>query len=227
VVRSVQEPNFDVKVNILGSLNIIQLSQKYGVKKIIFISSGGAVYGEPEYLPADENHPTHPLSPYGIDKLTVEKYLYMYGVVYGLNYTVLRYSNVYGPRQDPHGEAGVVAIFTQKMLDGIQPTIFGDGTAARDYIYIDDIVEANMLAFEREGRGIYNIGTNRETSVNEIFALLKAEFSFPKDAIYGDKRPGEIQRIFITNHKAKAELGWEPKASLEEGIKRTVQYYKH
>jgi UDP-glucose 4-epimerase len=226
VVRSVREPDFDVKVNILGSLNIIQNSQKYGVKKVIFISSGGTVYGEPEYLPADENHPTHPLCPYAIDKLTVEKYLYMYGVVFGLNYTVLRYSNVFGPRQDPHGEAGVVAIFTQKMVDGVQPTIFGDGTATRDYIYIDDIVEANMLAFERGDREIFNISANRETDVNKIFTLLKAEFGFPKDAIHGDKRPGELQRIFLTNHKAKAELGWEPKVSLEEGIKRTVQYYK-
>jgi len=226
VVRSVREPDFDVKVNILGSLNIIQLSQKYGVKKVIFISSGGTVYGEPEYLPADENHPTRPLCPYAIDKLTVEKYLYMYGIIYGLNYTVLRYSNVYGPRQDPHGEAGVVAIFTQKMMDGMKPTIFGDGTATRDYIYIDDIVEANMLAFERGDREIYNISANRETNVNEIFAILKSEFGFPEDAIHGDKRPGELQRIFLTNHKAKSELGWSPKISLEEGIKRTVQYYK-
>jgi UDP-glucose 4-epimerase len=226
VVRSVREPDFDVKVNVLGSLNIIQLSHKYNVKKIVSISSGGTVYGEPKYLPVDEDHPNLPLSPYGIDKFTTEKYLYMYGVIFGMNYTILRYSNVYGPRQDPHGEAGVVAIFTLKMLDGIQPTIFGDGTATRDYIYVEDIVEANMLAFERGDREAYNIAVNKETSVNEIFSLLKAEFNFPHDVIYGDKRPGELQRICLTNHKAKAGLGWSPKVSLEEGIKRTVQYYK-
>jgi len=225
VVRSVREPEFDVKVNIIGSLNVLQQSLKYSVKKIIFSSTGGTVYGEPEYLPVDEDHPTRPLCPYAIDKLTFEKYLYMYGVVYGLNYTVLRYSNVYGPRQDPHGEAGVVAIFTQKMIDGVQPTIFGDGTATRDYVYIDDVVSANMLAFEHGDRGIYNISTGIETDVNTIFALLKAEFGFPKDAIYSDKRPGELQRIALSYQKAKSEMGWSPKVTFKEGIKKTVKYY--
>jgi UDP-glucose 4-epimerase len=226
VVRSVREPELDVKINILGSLNVLQQSQKYGVKKIIFASTGGAVYGEPEYLPVDESHPTRPLCPYAIDKLAFENYLYMYGVVYGLNYTILRYSNVYGPRQDPHGEAGVVAIFTQKILDGAQPTIFGDGTATRDYIYIDDVVDANMLAFKCGDGEIYNISTGVETDINTIFMLLKAEFGFPKDAIHGDKRPGELQRIALAHDKAKAGLGWSPKVSFEEGIKKTVQYYK-
>lgn len=226
VVRSVREPEFDIKINILGSLNVLQQSQKYGVKKIIFASTGGAVYGEPEYLPVDESHPTRPLCPYAIDKLAFENYLYMYGVVYGLNYVVLRYSNVYGPRQDPHGEAGIVAIFTQKILDGAQPTIFGDGTATRDYTYIDDVVDANMLAFKYGDREIYNISTGVETDVNTIFAILKAEFGFPKDAIHGDKRPGELQRIALAHNKAKAGLGWSPKVSFEEGIKKTVQYYK-
>ncbi len=227
VVRSVREPEFDVKVNIIGSLNVLQQSLKYKVKKIVFSSTGGAIYGEPEYLPVDEDHPTRPLCPYAIDKLAFEQYLYMYGVVYDLNYTILRYSNVYGPRQDPHGEAGVVAIFTQKIVDGIQPTIFGDGTATRDYIYIDDVVSANMLAFERGDRGIYNISTGIETDVNTVFALLKSEFGFEKDAIYGDRRPGELQRIALSYKKANDELGWSPKVTFQEGIKRTVKYYSN
>jgi UDP-glucose 4-epimerase len=225
VVLSVRDPQFDVQTNIIGSLNLLQLCVKYNVKKLIFSSTGGAVYGEPEYLPADEKHPTKPLCPYAIDKLAFENYLYMYGVVYGFNYTVLRYANVYGPRQDPHGEAGVVAIFTQKILDGVQPIIFGDGKATRDYIFVEDIVDANMLAWEKGDKQIFNIGTGIETDVNEIFSHLKKEFGFPKDAIHSDNRPGELQRICIANAKAKAELGWSPKYTLEEGIKKTVKYY--
>lgn len=225
VVVSVNDPLLDVQTNIIGAVNILQLCKKYNVKKIVFSSTGGAIYGDPEYLPADEKHPTRPLCPYAIDKLTFENYLYMYGVVYGLNYTVLRYANVYGPRQDPHGEAGVIAIFTQKMLDGIQPIIFGDGKATRDYIYVEDIVDANMIAWENGDRQIFNIGTGIETDVNEIFMLLKKEFGFPKDAIHAEKRSGELQRICISNEKAKSELGWSPKYTLEDGIKKTVEYY--
>ena len=160
VVRSLREPMLDCWMNIEGSINIIHLSHRYGVKKIIYASTGGALYGEPEYLPVDEEHPVNPLAPYGASKHTVEHYLYMYGVNYGLNYTVLRYPNVYGPRQDPHGEAGVIAIFTQRMLDGQQPIIFGDGTATRDYVYIGDIVEANVLALDIGDRVICNLGSN-------------------------------------------------------------------
>lgn len=226
VVRSTLEPELDIRLNIIGSLNIIEQSVKYGVKKLIYASTGGAIYGEPEYLPADEEHPVKPLAPYGIDKHTVEHYLYMYNVLYGLKYTVLRYANVYGPRQDPHGEAGVIAIFSQKMLNGERPRIFGDGTATRDYVYVGDVVEANMIAIEKGNGGIYNIATNRETSVNELFNLLKKEFSFDQEAIYENKRPGEVQRIYLTNEKAKRELGWVPKVSFEEGIKRTVEFYR-
>jgi UDP-glucose 4-epimerase len=226
VVISVRDPQLDAQINVIGALNVLQQCIKCNVKKLIFASTGGTVYGEPEYLPADEKHPTKPLCPYAINKLTFENYLYMYGVVYGLNYSVLRYANVYGPRQDPHGEAGVIAIFTQKIIDGVQPIIFGDGKATRDYIFIDDVVDANMIALEKGDREIYNIGTAIETDVNEIFRLLKKEFGFTKDAINGEKRPGELQRISIANDKAKAELGWYPKYTLEQGIKKTAEYYK-
>ena len=226
VVRALREPVLDAQLNIMGSLNVIQLSQEHGVKKIIYASTGGAIYGEPEYLPADENHPVNPLTPYGISKHTVEHYLYLYSTIYGLDYTVLRYANVYGPRQDPHGEAGVVAIFTQKMLNGEQPTIFGDGTATRDYVYIGDIVEANILALEKGSRGIYNVANNRETSVNEIFDHLKAESGFPQDVIHGPARAGEVYRIFLTNDKIKAGMRWIPKVDMKEGMRRTVEYYR-
>ncbi len=226
VARSLREPMLDCWLNIEGSINIIHLSQKYGVKKIIYASTGGALYGEPEYLPVDEDHPVNPLAPYGASKHTVEHYLYMYGVNNGLNYTVLRYPNIYGPRQNPHGEAGVIAIFTQKMLDSEQPIIFGDGTATRDYVYIDDIVDANMLAVTNGDRLICNLGSNKETSVNEIFDLLKEEFQFPLNPIRKPERVGEVYRICLTNERAKAELGWSPKISFEEGVRRTVKYYR-
>jgi UDP-glucose 4-epimerase len=226
VARSLREPMLDCWLNIEGSINIIHLSQKYGVKKVIYASTGGALYGEPEYLPVDEDHPVNPLAPYGASKHTVEHYLYMYGVSNGLNYTVLRYPNIYGPRQNPHGEAGVIAIFTQKMLDGVQPIIFGDGTATRDYVYIDDIVDANMLAVTNGDRVICNLGSNRETSVNEIFDLLKEKFESPLNPIRKPKRVGEVYRICLTNERAKAELGWSPKVTFEEGVRRTVKYYR-
>lgn len=227
VTRSVREPQLDVRVNILGSLNLIEQSVKYNIKKFIYASTGGAIYGEPEYLPADENHPIKPLAPYGIDKHTVEHYLYMYNVQYGLKYTILRYANVYGPRQDPHGEAGVVAIFSQKMLKDELPTIFGDGTATRDYVYVGDVVEANMLSIDKGDNGIYNIATCVETSVNELFNMLKNITGFQNHPVYKDKRPGEVQRIYLSNDKAKHELGWIPKTILKDGLKITVNFFKN
>ena len=225
VVVSAREPIFDAQTNILGSLNVIGLATKHKVKKIIYSSTGGALYGEPEYLPADENCPIKPLTPYGVSKFTVEKYLYLYGVNYGLNYTILRYANVYGPRQDPHGEAGVVAIFTQKMLNGDRPTIFGDGTAIRDYIYVGDVVEANVLAISKGDRDYFNIASSVPSDVNKIFRLLKKESGFPDEPIYAEKRLGEVYKIYLTNDKAREVLGWIPKVDLENGIKQTVAYY--
>jgi len=225
VIRSLKEPIIDVRINIEGSLNVIDLSRKHGVKKIVYASTA-ALYGEPKYLPVNQKHPVNPLTPYGVSKHIVEHYLYAYSLNYGLNYTVLRYANVYGSRQNPYGEAGVIAIFAQKMLNGEQPVIFGDGTGTRDYVYIDDIVEANILALDRGDRGIYNLGSNREISVNKIFGLLKAEIGFHLEPIYEPKRVGDIYRMSLTNNEAKAELGWIPKVELEDGIKRTVEYYR-
>jgi len=158
VRKSVEDPIYDADVNIIGSLNLLQNCIKYGVKKFIFASTGGAIYGEQDYFPADEEHPTRPLSPYGVAKLTVEKYLYFYKEVHGLNYVVLRYANIYGPRQNPHGEAGVVAIFTSKMLKGEQPVINGDGFQTRDYTFVGDVVRANVLALSYEKSDVFNIG---------------------------------------------------------------------
>src|SRR4030067_654229 len=172
VRKSVDDPIYDADVNILGSLNLLQLAVKHKIKKFIFASTGGAVYGEQDYFPADEKHPQNPLSPYGISKLSLEKYLYFYKITYNLDYTILRYANVYGPRQDPHGEAGVVAIFIQKMLNKEQPIINGNGEQTRDFVYVGDVVEANILAMENNPEldsgtdNIFNIGTSIETSVS-------------------------------------------------------------
>jgi len=229
VRRSTREPIFDAQCNILGSLNLIIQSAATGVKKFIYASTGGAIYGEPKYLPVDENHPINPISQYGISKHTVEHYLYLYSVNHGLKYTVLRYPNVYGPRQNSHGEAGVIAIFTQKMLNNQRPTIFGDGNQTRDYTFVSDIVEANIFALTKGDNTIYNIGAGIEISVQQIFNSLRAILN--KDAkeqpIYGDERIGEIQRVCLNATKVKRELGWIPKTDFHHGLKRTVEYYQH
>jgi len=227
VRRSTQEPIFDAQCNILGSLNLIIQSVATGIKKFIYASTGGAVYGEPKYLPVDENHPINPISQYGISKHTVEHYLYLYSVNHGLKYTVLRYPNVYGPRQNPHGEAGVIAIFTQKMLNNQRPTIFGDGSQTRDYTFVSDIVEANILALTKGDNVIYNIGTGIEISVQQIFDSLKNCIGASSlEPIYGDERVGEIQRICLDATKAKRELGWIPKTDFQWGLEQTIESYQ-
>lgn len=225
VRRSVEDPLYDARVNVLGSVNLLELCRRYGVGKVIYASSGGAVYGEPEYLPVDEDHPIKPLSPYGVSKHAVEHYLHCYAVNYGLRYTVLRYPNIYGPRQDPRGEAGVVAIFTEKMIKGERPVIFGDGTQTRDYVYVGDIVTANLLAMEKGDGEIYNVGTAVETSVNELFRMLKEIIGVDLEPIYGAKRPGEVYRICVTNDKIYRDFGWKPQTPLKEGLEKTVEYY--
>lgn len=226
VRKSVDDPMFDAQVNVLGSLNLIRQCVAHGVKKVVYASTGGAIYGEPEYLPADENHPVRPLSQYGISKHVVEHYLYLYRHNYDLNYTVLRYPNVYGPRQDPHGEAGVVAIFTEALFQGKQPTIYGDGTHTRDYVFVGDIVEANLLALERGDGQIVNLGWGQEVSVNEIFATLKSHLAMEIEPLYDQERLGEIHRICLDSVKAHRELDWRPRVDLDEGIKRTIEYYR-
>ena len=227
VRRSVAEPHYDADVNILGSINLIECSKKFGVKRFIYISSGGAVYGEPEYLPCDETHPVNPICQYGVSKHTVEHYLFLYKVNYGLNYTVLRYPNVYGPRQDPRGEAGVVAIFLGKMLSDKQVTINGDGEQQRDYVYVSDCAWANVLALSNEnGSGIYNLGSNRGTSVNEIYAALRAVTGNNQKPIFGPAKLGETRHIYLEAAKAQNYLGWFPKTDLIDGLERTAEYVR-
>ncbi|MEW6354905.1 MAG: NAD-dependent epimerase/dehydratase family protein [Planctomycetota bacterium] len=228
VRESVERPLHDAEINILGSIRLIEYARRYGVAKFIYVSTGGAVYGEPEYLPCDEKHPVNPLCPYGASKHAPEHYLFMYRQNYGLNYTVLRYPNVYGPRQDPHGEAGVVAIFTGRMLRGEDVTINGTGEQERDYLYVGDVAEANLLVLEPEtGNGqIYNLGTGIGTSVNTLFEKLKAATGYRKNPIHGPAKLGETFRIYLDAAKAKKELGWTPRVNLDEGLRLTVEYHR-
>jgi len=226
VRMSVADPIFDAETNILGTLNLLQLGIRFGVKKVLFASTGGAVYGEQEVFPCDESHPTNPLSPYGITKLTTEKYLFYYKHEFGLNYLVLRYSNVYGPRQNPLGEAGVVAIFTHKLLSGEQPIINGDGKQTRDYVYVGDVVRANLKALTFNENEIFNIGTGIETDVNNIFQLLNKLTNRNVEENHGPPKKGEQRRSVISFQKAEKILGWKPEIDLEEGLKRTVEFFQ-
>jgi UDP-glucose 4-epimerase len=227
VRRSVAEPLFDADVNILGSINLIECARRYQVKRFVYISTGGAVYGEPEYLPCDEAHPINPICQYGASKHTVEHYLFMYQVNYGLNYTVLRYPNVYGPRQDPRGEAGVVAIFTGQMLTDKPVVINGDGEQLRDFVYVGDCARANLLAVTRgNGSGVYNLGSGRGTSVNEIFSALQKVTGYTRPPVHGPAKLGETRRIYLEASKARAHLGWLPTIGLEDGLGQTVAYFR-
>jgi len=226
VRESMEKPVLYAEVNVIGSLNLLELSRKYGVRKFIYASTGGAIYGEPEYLPADESHPINPLDPYGASKHFVEHYLHLYNTNYGLRYTALRYPNVYGPRQDPYGEAGVVAIFTGQMLTGGQPVINGSGEQERDFVYVGDVVEANIKAMERGDNQVYNLGWGVGTSVNEIFAKLKEITGYEGEAVHGPPKLGEVFKIYLDASKARRELGWEPRVGLNEGLRRTVEYFK-
>lgn len=226
VRKSVADPRFDASVNIIGGLNILESCVRYGVRKLIFASTGGAIYGEQDYFPADENHPLRPLSPYGVAKLSYEQYLHCYKQVYGLDYVSLRYANVYGPRQNPHGEAGVVAIFTSKMLKGETPIINGDGTQTRDYVYVNDVVSANLKALRYEGTGVFNLGTGIETDVNTLFRKLREVIGSNCDEKHGPAKKGEQQRSVLDYSRAKKALGWEPRVSLDEGLRQTVEYFK-
>jgi UDP-glucose 4-epimerase len=227
VRRSVKDPAFDAITNILGTINLLQNSIKYGVKKIMFASTGGAVYGEQTYFPADENHPTQPKSPYGISKLAVEKYLYFYYSEYGLNYTILRYANIYGPRQNPFGEAGVVAIFSKKLLNGEQPLINGSGKQTRDYVFVGDVVSANVITLDENTNDIYNVGTGIETNVNELFHHLNSIIGSQKEEKHGPVAPGEQMRSLISSEKLFKKFGWKPSTTLEDGLKVTVEFFKN
>ena len=226
VRKSVEDPIFDASVNILGTLNILEQCKASGVRKFIFASTGGAIYGEQEKFPADESHPLRPLSPYGITKLAVEKYLFYYREVFGLSSVALRFANIYGPRQNPHGEAGVVAIFTSKMLAGERPTINGDGKQSRDYTYVDDVVAANMFALGYDRSGTFNVGTGVEADVNALFAILNKATGGKCTSLHGPAKKGEQQRSVLDYALINKTFGWKPAVSLADGLVRTVEHFR-
>jgi UDP-glucose 4-epimerase len=227
VRRSVAQPLFDADVNILGSINLIECAKEFGVKHFVYISTGGAVYGEPERVPCEETDPINPICQYGASKHTVEHYLFMYHFNYGMKYTVLRYPNVFGARQDPHGEAGVVAIFTGKMMAGEPVVIYGDGNQTRDFVYVSDCALANYLAVTADHQpGIYNLGWGLPTSVNDIFSTLARVTDYDQSAQYLPAKVGETRHIYLNASKAKRDLGWTATISLEDGLRRTVEYFK-
>jgi len=226
VRRSVQDPVFDAEVNILGTLNLLEQAVKHGTRKVVFASSGGAIYGEQDVFPANESHSTRPLSPYGISKLAGEHYLYYYQRVSGIHYVCLRYSNVYGPRQDPEGEAGVVAIFTRKMLAGDQPVINGNGRQTRDFIYVEDVVEANLAAMGKDVQGTFNVGIGVETPINDLFRILVDLTKSDCKEIHGPAKKGEQLRSVIDAGRIRQELGWEPRTRLRDGLAKTVEYFR-
>jgi len=226
VRKSVNDPIFDANTNILGTINLLQSCIKTGVKKFMFASTGGAVYGEQEYFPADEKHPTNPVSPYGITKLSIEKYLFFYKNEYGLNHTILRYANVYGPRQNPFGEAGVVAIFTSKLLKNDNPIINGEGKQTRDYVFVEDVVRANVITLNSNSSDIYNVGTNVETSVNELFSKLNQIAGGKAIEKHGPAPKGEQARSVITSDKLLKKFDWKPSIKIDEGLKKTFDYFK-
>jgi UDP-glucose 4-epimerase len=224
---SVADPVFDARVNILGGVNLFQAAHKSGVRKIIFASSGGTVYGEQINFPADETHPTEPVSPYGIAKLTSEKYLYYFKQAFGMDYVCLRYANIYGPRQNPFGEAGVVAIFAKKMLDGQQPVINGDGKNTRDYVYVGDVVKANVMALDDNFTGIYNIGTGIENDVNYIFNIVRHHTGSECIEIHGEAKIGEQIRSVLSYEKIYSQYGWKPDINFDFGLSLTVEWFKN
>lgn len=226
VRRSVADPSFDADVNVRGFLNLAEAGRQSGLQKFVFASTGGAIYGEPESVPQGENHSLNPISPYGITKLTTEKYLYYYHHQFGLPYVALRYGNIYGPRQNPHGDAGVVAIFCQRLLAGEPVTIFGDGKQTRDYVFVGDVVAANLAAIKRDESGIINIGTGVETTVNHLYDVLSSHLDVSDAPVYAPGRPGEQMRSVLDNSLAAKELNWIPKVTVDEGLRITADWFK-
>lgn len=223
--KSVDDPIKDAKINILGTINLLENCRKFKVKKVVFASTGGAIYGEADKIPTPETYAPYPVSPYGVEKLSAEYYLNYYYEIFGLKFVALRYSNVYGPRQNPYGEAGVVAIFAKKLLNNTGPVINGDGKNTRDYVYVDDVVDANILALKLKQNGFYNIGTGVETSVNQVFQKIKKHAKSDLKPVYGSAKAGEQKRSALDSRKAHIELGWMPEVSLDQGIKRTVEWF--
>lgn len=226
VRHSVSDPVDDARQNILASVNLFEQAARHGSKRVIFASSGGAGYGEQEHYPAPESHPTRPESPYGIGKVTAEMYLHYYGRQNRFRYTVLRYANVYGPRQNHLGEAGVVAIFITKMLTGGEPVINGDGLQTRDYVYVGDVVNANDLALAKSADGIFNVGTATETDVVTVYRELARHCGYRGAEKHGEGKAGEQRRSVIDPAKIMKELGWKPSVKVPEGLGRTVEFYR-
>lgn len=224
VSRSVEDPALDASVNILGLLNMLEAAVAAGARKVVFAASGGTLYGESRALPVKETsrRGSRPVSPYGISKKAAELYLAYYRRQRGLDFTALALANVYGPRQDPHGEAGVVAIFSSRMLEGKAPTIFGDGEQTRDYVFVDDTVHAFSLAADRASGQLLNVGTGKETTVNRIYEILRGKTGFGGKAIHGPPRPGDLRRSALDPSLAEKELGWKPWTALEDGLAETV-----
>jgi UDP-glucose 4-epimerase len=223
---SVAKPSLDAEINIIGSLNVIEGALQAGTRKVVFAGSGGTLYGVPESIPTREGHPQLPASPYGVSKKAVGDYLHYYREVQGLEYSVLALANVYGPRQDPHGEAGVIAIFAGKLLAGERPTIFGDGEQTRDFVYVDDVADAFIRAIEKGGGLLVNIGTGVETSVQQLFDAMARVTGFTEPARYAPPRIGELNRSALDPGRAAIHLGWKPFTTLDEGLTRTVESFR-
>jgi UDP-glucose 4-epimerase len=227
VARSVADPIFDASVNILGALHLLECCRRSGVRRIIYSSTGGAAYGDTGSLPTSEERPPRPASPYGVAKIAVEHYLHAWERIHGLAAVSLRYANVYGPRQDPHGECGVVAIFCRRLLTGQPAVIHGDGEQTRDYVYVEDVAAVNVRALERpEVRGPVNIGTGVETSVNRLYRILARAAGVGGAPAYGPPRPGEQRRSCLDPARAARLLGWAPTVSLEDGLARTLDHFR-
>jgi len=226
VRRSVADPLFDARTNILGTISLLEAARHAGVRKVLFVSSGGAAYGEQETFPAPETHPTWPVSPYGVSKRSGELYCHFYQAEYGMPFVAFRYANVYGPRQDPHGEAGVVAIFSGRMLRGEPVTVNGDGKQTRDYVYVGDVARMSLLALERDATGPVNIGTGRETDVNELAAMMLEVSGSRSEVRHGPAKGGEQRRSVIDIRRAGEVFGWRPEVSLRDGLARTVEFFR-
>jgi len=226
VRRSVEDPGFDASVNVMGTVTLLQASVRHGVRRFLFASTGGAIYGDADVIPTPEDYPALPVSPYGASKLAAEVYLRTFHALHGLSYAALRYANVYGPRQDPHGEAGVVAIFARRLLSADTARINGDGKQTRDFVYVGDVAEANARALTSDAVGAFNVGTGVETDINTIFQLLKRLTGNSQQDVHGPALPGEQRRSVVDARKIQKAMGWRPQTSLEAGLDATVRYFR-
>lgn len=226
VRASMEDPWVYADVNVEGGINLLEAARRHGVRKIVYSSTGGCVYGELQYFPADEKHPIRPRDPYGASKASFELYLPVYEMNYGLKYTILRYPNVYGPRQDPFGEAGVVSIFAGQMLQNKTPVINGDGEQSRDYVYVADVVRANVMVLDKGDNQAFNLGWGRGTTVNEIFRDLRELTGYTGEEKHGPAKLGEVRRNDLDASKIKQALGWEPQVPLREGLRQTVDFFR-